>query len=180
MISTLIDFAKALVEIRIKGGEVERERWDRIADYMDKIADALEGAAGAYRDGLAPYREYVLLQRYAVTFEDVARDAFKGAERRDLLMKLVSIIESKLELIDAMDAELYGFKGAPFPTHLWNGKSGYLRDSPDNPPLEESRLDERDPAYGPAPPQPSITELEEAAAGFRAEADIIRAFNPAK
>lgn len=79
-----------------------------------------------------------------------------------------------------MDAELFGFKGAPFPTHLWQGKSIYIDEDSisDNPPLEESRLDERNSVYGPAPPQPSIAELEEAAAGFQAEASIIRASGP--
>ena len=51
----------------------------------------------------------------------------------------VSIIETSLSLIEASDAQLYGFKGMPFPTLLWDGKSIYLKQAPaNNPPLEES------------------------------------------
>lgn len=96
MISTLIELLKAIDQFFRDRQTCRRIRWERIADHMAKVADALDGAAGAYKNGRAPYREYVKLQRYAVTFESVAREAFKGDGRDDQFTGFVAIIESSL------------------------------------------------------------------------------------
>ena len=87
-------------------------------------------------------------------------------------------------MIAAMDAVVVGFVEIPLPDEAWTGKSGLLRqeDLPtQNPRAENARPkdSEPDPGFNPfgphRAPEPQVQQLFETAAGFRAQANVLRA-----
>ncbi len=108
-----------------------------------------------------------MLQRYAGGFTEIVEFAFPRDQEKEL-QKLHALLQDSITSISGFDILLLGFRGVPIPQDLYSSKAGLLQERvpEQNPSLEEAHLSED---------SPTLEELEEAAAIFRAEADKIRA-----
>ena len=165
----LLDLVRSLVGAISRQRELRRDHVNRVADFLDKVAVEMEDAVAALRAGRLPYREYVALHYYANSFESVVADQFPESKTAASFEEFRDSLSRAIGAIAYSDLVLTGFKEIPLPEGVWNGKSRWIPPPEQDPPVGTGGLSRLD------GPLPEINEIDETAAVFRAQANILRA-----
>jgi hypothetical protein len=119
MLTTLLPFAKTLVEFATKLAGIRASRRKRLAKYCEAIATAITSAHTALQAGTAPYEACARMQGYSEELPHVAAGMIPQAK----ISVLVELLENRLSPEDFLevykkpkfrrnlDAELYSAVG---------------------------------------------------------------------
>jgi hypothetical protein len=144
----------AKIYLTIKGNR--SEEWDRLGRLFDKIAGVLDDIAEKFLGKAIPREEFIAIQVFARELASVCSMSFNHAEEdKEQLTKMRELLDEMIVQVEEAEDLVWCITTVPGP--VFSRKAGV--------PIKTASTTDI---------IPTVYQLKEAAAAFRATADVIR------